>query len=297
LTQFSRLEFLEPSWFWNPSGKPERNRLRNFSRKMLSVATPIDIQVIREGVRRAYRYRTWRGLGAWPLVVPPRSVLRQFYETHNEFSIDQDDCVRPATSLDYRMELGETEQVLVDVLRSSPACVLDRSSFGRECVERGVNQNTFSQYLSCSAVIAHLGTDIWSLRGVRVDPAAVEAVRIANAARPCEKRVIDHGWTPRGTLWVTARLPKGFASLVLGIPGAIRRFLAGAEFPATDEKGAPSGTVKVLEDGASYGYGPFLRRRGADEDDILMTEFDLAQRVAVLRLVDDEMLEEWNPSA
>jgi hypothetical protein len=195
------------------------------------------------------------------------------------------------------MELGATEQVLVDVLRSSPACVLDRASFARESVERGMNQNTFSLYLSYSAVIAHLGTDIWSLRGVRVDPAAVEAVRTANAARPREKRVIDHGWTPGGNLWVAFRLPRGFSSFVFGIPGAIRRFLAGLDFPATDEKGTPSGTVRVLEDGASHGYGPFLRRRGADEDDILMTEFNLAQRLSVLRLLDDETLEEWNPSA
>ncbi len=36
--------------------------------------------------------------------------------------------------------------------------------------------------------------------------------------------------------------------------------------------------------------------RGADEDDILIVEFDLVHSTAVLRLGDDEMLEEWSPS-
>jgi len=297
LTSYSDLEFLEDDWFWYPKGKLERNRLRNVTRKMLAVASPIHVSVLREGVWREYRYRGARGLGTWPLIVPPRSVMRRFFEVHPEFTINQEGLVSPTKPLDYRLELMATEQVFVDVLRSSPACVLDRASCARGCMERGMNQNTFSVYLTYSPVIAHLGTDIWSLRGVQVDPSAVEAVRKANAARPRERRVIDHGWTEDGGLWVAVRLPSLFGrGFVFGMPGAIKRLVAGREFPASDDKGTPSGTVRVSEDGTSHGYGPFLSRRGADEADILLVEFNLAAGTSVLRLGDEELLEEWNPT-
>src|SRR5262245_33742495 len=102
-----------------------------------------------------------------------------------------------------------------------------------------------------------------SLRGVRVDPAAIEAVREANVARPRERRVMDHGWTCEGHLWVAVRVPYYTASFVFGMPGAIRRFVAGRDFPAVDEKGTPYGTVRVSEEGTSHGYGAFLSGPGA----------------------------------
>src|SRR5262249_51764726 len=150
------------------------------------------------------------------------------------------------------------------------------------CTEYGMNHNTFVQYLSSSPVIARLGTGLWSLRGVVVDAASVEALRQANAARPREKRIIDHGWTQDGDLWFAARLPEIQSSLVLGVPSAIRRFVAGREYPATDDLGLPAGTVRINADGtASYGYVQFLIRNGADEDDILLIVFRLTDGKAI----------------
>jgi hypothetical protein len=205
--------------------------------------------------------------------------------------------VAPVGQLDYRNELNPTERVLFDVIRSSPASLVDRGSLSRSCSELGMNPNTFSQYLTGSPVIAHLGTDMWSLRGTRVDPAAVQALREANAAKPTEKRVIDHGWTENGNLWLAARLPENPSHFVLGIPSVIRRFVAGREFPATDENGVVAGTVRVNSEGTSYGYAPFLARRGADADDILLISFRLTHRSATLQLVDDEDLEAISPGA
>jgi hypothetical protein len=298
LGEFSEVEFLGEDWFYHRPANPERDRLRNVTRKMLSVASPIELGVIREGIRREYRYRGHRGVKTWSLLVPPRWVLRAYYEAHPEFVIDQDDMVKPVDPLDYRVELALNDAILVDVLRSSPACVLDRASFAAECLRRSMNINTFGIYLTYSPVIIHLGTDVWSLRGVRIDPAAVEAVRSANALREKEKRVLDHGWTADGYLWLAARIPAAHvARLVVDIPGAIRHYLSGRKFDAKDEDGVTHGSVRINDEGTSYGFGHFLCQRGADEGDILIAEFNLSEGIAQLRLGDDELLEEMSPEA
>ncbi|MGO9420227.1 hypothetical protein [Roseiarcus sp.] len=296
LRNFSDVEFLEEDWFCHRPANPERDRLRNTTRRMLSVASPIELSSLREGIRREYRYRGYRGMKTWSLLVPPRSVLRAYYRAHPEFMIDENELVKPVDPLDYRVELALNDAILVDVLRSSPASVLDRASLVAECARRSMNLNTLSLYLTYSPVILHIGTDIWSLRGVRVDPAAIEAVRTANALREREKRVLDHGWTPQGRLWVAARLPAiNGGTFVLGIPSAIRNYLAGRQFTFADEDGISHGTVKISDEGMSYGLGSFLRQRGADEGDILVAEFDLGAGAAVMLLGDDELLDELSP--
>jgi Bacterial RNA polymerase, alpha chain C terminal domain/Sigma-70, region 4 len=296
LREFSEVEFLEQDWFCHRPTNPERDRLRNVTRKILSVTSPIELSVIREGVRREYQYRKYRGLKKWSLLVPPRSVLRAYYQAHPEFNIDENDLVKPIDPLDYRMELALTDTILVDVLRSSPTSVLDRASFAAECERRSMNMNTFSIYLTYSPVIVHLGTDIWALRGIRVDPVAVEAVRAANALRPREKRVLDHGWNAQGQLWVATRLPSTHVgNIAVGIPGAIKHYLAGRQFKALDEDGVMHGTIRINDEGASSGFSAFLRQRGADEGDILIAEFDLSGSAALLRLGDDELLEAMSP--
>jgi hypothetical protein len=79
------------------------------------------------------------------------------------------------------------------------------------------------------------------------------------------------------------------------MPAPIRRLVADGEFPAFSESGLPSGRIRVKEDGQSWGCGRFLARNGADEGDILIVEFELAEHTAILQLGDDEVLEELDP--
>jgi hypothetical protein len=95
---------------------------------------------------------------------------------------------------------------------------------------------------------------------------------------------------------VATRVPgRQISSVVFGIPGSIKTYLAGKQFEAKDEDGVPHGSIRINDEGSSYGYGPFLRQRGADEGDILITEFDLSANRALLKLGDDELLEEMSP--
>ena len=291
----TEIQFLVEDWFWTPFGKRARNRLRNVTRKMLSVASPIHVSSLRDGVRRVYRWRNASGMRSWELIVPPKNVLEAFYRAHPEFAVDETGNVSSVELLDYKTELGQAEQVLVNVLRSSPACVLDRETLIKACSRRGINENTLSINLTYSSVVEHLGIDLWTLRGVRVDPAAIEALRVASHQRPKDKRLMDHGWTPRGTLWVAARLPSVISGYILYLPAAIRRFLVAGDFEAQSESGASCGIVKISDVGTSWGYTPFLSQHGADEGDILIVEFDLVDKKATFRLGDDELLREYTP--
>lgn len=82
---------------------------------------------------------------------------------------------------------------------------------------------------------------------------------------------------------------------MVSVPSAIRRFGAGREFPATDERELAAVIVRVDTEGASYGYGRFLARRGADANDILLVSFQLTEGEWTLRLIDDEELEAISP--
>ena len=289
----SNFQFLDDDWFWVTDIPIARNRLRNVARKILSVASPQTLLSIRDGVRKVYRLRTSSHGRYKNMIVPPLEVMRAFFEKHSDFKV-VGDFVYPALPLEYTKELGETDRIMVDVLRSSPAGVLDRKSFAEGCLARGMNENTFSVYSTYSYILEHVGIDIWKLRGVTVDPASIEAVRIANHLKPKEKRVLEHGWGNDGKLWIAARIPRlGKNSMVIGCPGAIQRYLIGQEFECKTKEGSHRcGTVVINDKGSSYGYGPFIRRYGLDENDILLAEFDLGESTVTLSTADDELLEE-----
>jgi hypothetical protein len=98
-----------------------------------------------------------------------------------------------------------------------------------------------------------------------------------------------------GSLWVAVRLPSSFQSFVFGVPATVRHLIGARDFVARSEDGLSSGTIRVSKEGACWGFNRFLSRYGADSDDILVTEFNLVNGVATLRLGGDDLLEEYNP--
>jgi hypothetical protein len=260
---------------------------------MLSVTNPISVQRLRDGLRREFNFRNFSSSGRLNLRVPPVSVLRAFLADHPEFLVDERGLVRPATPLDYRVELGETDKVLVDVFRSSPSMVLDRSSVLTGCLERGVNLSTAGTDLTYSCVVEHLDTNIWTLRGADVNPAAVEALRQANAIRPKERRVREFGWTPEGRLWVAVVVPPVVQTAVFGCPAGAKDFLRGQRFSVATEDGLACGIIGITEDASVYGLNKFLSISGADEGDLMVVEFDLVHQTATALLGDEELLDRY----
>jgi len=292
LAQNKACEFLDDDWFWITQIPDGRNRLENISKKILSVASPQPVSSVREGVRRAFRWRSMTNSRYKSIVLPPQSVMIRFYERHPDFQL-HGEFVSTVKPLDYRKLLGDGERVLVDVIRNSSLGIMDRKTLMEACLSRGINENTLSVYTSYSAIMEHVGTDLWKLRGVRVDPAAIQAVREQNQLRVREVRVLDYGWTSDGKLWVGWRLPPIMGNVVLGIPSAVQRYVSNRSFSAfAKDAGRKVGQIGITDDGASYGYGTFLRYRGADESDTLLAEFDLSSANVYLSIADNSVLDE-----
>jgi hypothetical protein len=279
-----RVQFLHDDWFWMPGIGPYRNRLRNVSRRMLSVTPRLDVPTLRQGVRRRYRFMHIDS-------VPPVSVLAAFYAAHPEFVLHADDTVSSAQPLDYREELGDVEEAFVDVLRGSPTGLMDRAQLDEAVTGMGVNANTFSVFTTYSPILDHPATNIWSLRGQPIDPTELEALRGVLATRTRRRRTLAYGWDEDGTLQLTVEV-SDVGSPVVGIPSAIARYVAGRHFRAVTQDGVPAGTIAIDEGGTSWGYGPFMRRRGGEPGDALTVRFDLVAEIATLVLGDEAPLQE-----
>lgn len=283
--------------WWRMSGIPaHRDRLLNLVFKMLSVASPQSVRSLRDGVARVYRWRSsttprYRDV----LVVPPVNVIAEILKVTREISLDGD-MVSLIEPEDFKEYVGESEQILVEVLRSSSTGLLDRPSLARQCIARGMNEATFGILTSYSPLIEHPAPGVWKLRGTKVDPAAVEALRQASKDAPRARRILNYGWTDDGRIWIAARVPEFTASLVVGIPGPLSDYLKGKSFPAAFPDGLPCGTVVAGErNGRGYtlwGLSPFVRMAALEEGDVLKMTFDLKATSAVLEQVDESSLDE-----
>jgi hypothetical protein len=282
ISRNDHFEFLTGSWFWHAAGV--RNRLVNQSKKMLAVTNGISVLEIHEGLSRVYQFRNSSSPSRFDLVVPPPNVLKAFFTAHTEFSLDEEGLVQDRSPIDYRTILGNTEVNIVDVLRSSPTGLLDRSSLVDECVRRGVNLNSLNLYTTYSIVLKHHGLDVWGLRGAVHSYESLAAIQDANSSKQRERRIVDHGWTDDGLIRVTVKLPRNAGAFVFGIPTGVKEFVSQGSFDAFDELGSPCGTIGVNELAMSYGYGSFLQRNEHSEGDLLIVEFNTIDRKVHLKL-------------
>jgi hypothetical protein len=275
-----KVEFLDQEWFWMPHIPPDRNRLRNVTQRMLSVTPRLDLPTIRQGVRRRYRFMQID-------LVPPTDILAAFYSAHPEFVAHPDATVEATIPLDYRDVLGDAERTFVEVLRGSSTGLMDRLELEEAVTGRGIALATFAVFTTYSPILDHPAMNVWCLRGHRVDPAQLEALRAVIATRPRHRRVLDHGWDEDGALRLTVVVGT-LSSPVIGIPASISRYVAGRRFAARTREGIPAGVIAVDDSGTtSWGYRPFLHRRGAEIGDTLTLRFDLAAEQVTLTLGDE----------
>lgn len=76
-------------------------------------------------------------------------------------------------------------------------------------------------------------------------------------------------------------------------PAGARPYLVSQKFQARTTDDLPCGTTAVTDEGSIYGLSPFVQMSGADAGDLLIIEFDIAGKGALLRLGDEELLESY----
>lgn len=279
--------------WWRATGLPDgRDRLVNLSKKMLSVASPLNARTIRDGVARAYRGRASSNSHLRDsIAVPPVSILQSFFEHDEDFRVDGQliNCRLP---LDYKDQLGAGERAIVEVLRSCANGVLDRSALARGALERGLGEASFGAVTSFSPILERASLGVWKIRGVRVDPSVVEAVQQRVRDLPRNRRVMNYGWTSDGKIWIAVKTPHPPKSMVVGIPSPLMDFIGDRSFSAMLDDKSPCGTLTSKEQGTLYGFYTFARAVGLDEGDVVRMTFDLVASTVALDVVDEEALDE-----
>jgi hypothetical protein len=263
--------FLDRQWVWDPDVPAGRNRLENTLRKILAVARRVHLDVAMEALDRIHRQ------GRLPFV-PDRQAVAFFAGAHPNFVLD-DEYISTELDLSPESELGNTEQIFVEVLSAVPGGVLDREALRRACIERGMNAATFGQYTSFSPILTQPGRNLWALRGRDVDKAAVKRVGALKRGR---RRHAKASRTPNGDLVVrwTVTTPE---NSVFGIPAGERSGYINRDYAAIDVvSGRQVGTIRVDDGGMSWGYGPFLRAARVAVGDRIFATFDRVTRVVTL---------------
>ncbi|HVX23566.1 MAG TPA: hypothetical protein VHB02_19645 [Acidimicrobiales bacterium] len=147
---------LAGDWFWLPGQGPGRHCVRNVTRRMLAVSSPLDLPTLRGGlVRQRHGVRVSE--------VPPEAVLAAYYDAHPDFVLEGH-TVRSAGPLDLTALLAPAEQALVATLRAAPAARLSRAALERGARARGVDHRQFDSVVTYTPVVVHSERDVWRLR-------------------------------------------------------------------------------------------------------------------------------------
>jgi hypothetical protein len=147
---------LGDGWYWLPADDPDRNGLRNATRPMLAVSTPLGVDQVRRGlVRRRHGVRV--------ADVPPLDVLAAFFDAHSAFAVDRD-AVRSTEPLNVRSLLTPAEQAFVAVLRAAPGGRLHRAALERAVTALGVDHGHFTSVITYTSIVDHPARDVWELR-------------------------------------------------------------------------------------------------------------------------------------
>jgi hypothetical protein len=221
-------------------------------------------------------------------VVPPVAVLEDFYTSRPEFILNVDRTVSSSASLDPKEYLSDTEQEMVEVLRSAPDGIMDRSGFIDSCRKRGLNLSTVGVSTTYSPVLERMAQNVWATRGTRISPAFVEVFQDEHAER--HPATTASGWSSDGTYWFTVflnmtHIGSGVISLPPGTP-----FLYGRAFKAVTAEGRPCGTINS-DQRTSWGWNSFYIRSGAEPGDYLRATFDVRSGTVQLELGGPELLE------
>ena len=262
-------------WFWVKGAA--RNRVLNQVEKIMSVAGSIEIGELREGVGRFYRMEGFR---------PPRDVLARLCEQSGL-------CLRDGDVMIEGPAVGPWEQVLRSTIERGIAEVLfeygpvmRRDDLRAHSRRRAWHdRSSFYVYLGYSPIVARFAPGVYGLRGARITAAEVNA-----SIRP-ELALSDSSimaGRPTGVSGSGTGCPTSTNTGVLSVPAAFQEFVQGSYLLST-EQDRPVGTL-VVKENRMWGVGPFYRRWGVEEDDLVIVVLDIAEDRATIASGGEELL-------
>jgi hypothetical protein len=149
-----KVKWLDRNHEWFTIEDAKRNRLVNLILKVLSVSSTITLPDLYDALKRDLRLHG---------VVPPCEILVEFCRGHS-FAHVSDQKIEAQKVLSVDDNLGETERCFYEVMRQRGP-VMHANDFRDACIERGMNRNTFYQYLTYSPILRRLKSDRYSLVG------------------------------------------------------------------------------------------------------------------------------------
>ncbi len=279
LNLFDGFDWLDDgnTWFWKTS-KLSRNRLHNVTRKIVSVAGQIHISDLRNGILRVHR------MGGY---APPKRVLLKFCKCLSWCKVEGE-FVSGKTKLDWEEEIGSNEWALVEILKSNDS-VMRASDLEKECLEVGMNYNSYYQYLCYSPILQRLAQGVYGLRGAKIHPCVIENLT-SIPRRRATKVIVDYGWSKSSNVWLALKLSQGIInSGVFSVPAAIKRFIPN-EAKLVTKDGAKMGVFK-MKNSSAWSLKTFLKRRGGEVGDYVLLNFDFAESLVTIQIVDLDSVE------
>jgi hypothetical protein len=266
----------EREWFWIKGTR--RNRLLNQVEKIMSVAGSIEIGELREGAGRFHRMEGFR---------PPREVLARLCEQSDLYQRDGDLILEGPGLRRWDEVLGDSVEGRIAEALFEHGPIMRRDDLERIVVdERGVNRSSFYVYLGYSPIIARYAPGVYGLRGARVTAGEVNALI---PPRVRTQRLVDHGWTADGRVWIGYRMSAAAVQAgVLSVPSALQEFVSGSYLLFSDQD-RPIGTL-VVKGNHMWGVGPFYRRWGVEEGDYVVVTIDINESRATIAAGSEEIL-------
>jgi hypothetical protein len=267
-------------WFWIEN--MPRNSLLTQIRKILVVATTIDVGELRSGVGRHHRRKGFS---------PPRRVLRELCRQLSWCRVAGEKIVA-TEPLNPNNILSDSEQITFRVLKEYGP-VMRKQRFEELCLYAGMNQHTFGAVLSYCPIIIRYAPEVYGLRGAELTAGLVESLMPKHTGK--SKLLVDFGWTNDRNLQIVYKVSRGMLSSgVVSIPIGLRPFVNG-KFTLRTADGYDVGTL-VVKNNTAWGLGPFFSRRGGETDDYLRILFDLTKREASVHIGDASFLDEVRAS-
>lgn len=269
LSCISDIEFLPDDYCWVTSTPTNRVRLINVTKKMLSVARPLNMIEIHRGLERKYSFRNKTGTALYDGIVPPIRILLALYERYAEFKVSADDRIDYNGDLDPQSELTRPEYMIYRAFMDSGKRILDRNTIKFFGAERGINMSSMEVELTYSPIVTKIQQNNWRLVGTELTGRELSNLVFKTEDERSTRRLMGKGFIGEDLYRIVLVIPRFVHNFVSSVPSEIGGLKLKAAFLDKND------VSLICKNGAIFGFGKFLTDSGYSEGDYLTITLDL----------------------